>query len=524
MLPLVVQVELIDQRKATTQAYVHSPVRIGRNPLNDLVLNAPYVSQWHAVVRVDEEKSYYVDLGATNPTLVNGQPLAKHVEMPVDEEVDVRIGNMRLHFLRAPAPPELIRGVKRDSAFSLRNPTPVPVEPNQYTRSLDGPSEQQPPPRVQEPPPSYNKPPDYASLEPRPATAFSEGPPAAIVRPPVAASMIPPRTVVPKGRPSGGSPSRASLRSSEPGFASGPPTISEVGASVAVVPGRAPEPDSVLGEQLRSAFERLDVYHKAYQYAWSNFVQQIEQETQKMAPSQQARFVASLYQQYPDANVQKGFQKSLKSPQLAPQVNGGPELEDWLKRLTNGLFPPLRASRQLSMAMERVGAILEVFSQGLVELRNTQLQFSQEMGLQLINEESPLRRTDDARAILAYLLDPSMDGTTRIEELSRLFAEFALHHVALLKATVEGGRSLMQRISPESIGEDPSIKPDESDESDGIFARVFPFEARRMWKRYLALYQVLAEEDRFTKELFGRSFARAYYTFTGGRISKPPTL
>jgi predicted component of type VI protein secretion system len=170
-----------------------------------------------------------------------------------------------------------------------------------------------------------------------------------------------------------------------------------------------------------------------------------------------------------------------------------------------------------------VGAVLEVFSQAMVELRNTHVQFSREMGLQLVDEDSTLRRTDDPRAILAYLLDPSTDGNARIEELSRVFAEFALHHVALLKATVEGGRSLMQRISPTSIGEDPSIKPEDSEDNDGLFARVFPFEARRMWRRYLALYQVLSEEDRFTKELFGRSFARAYYTFTGGRISKPST-
>jgi predicted component of type VI protein secretion system len=512
MLPLVVQVELIDQRKATTQAYVHTPVRIGRNPLNDLVLNVPYISQWHAVVRVDEENSYYVDLGATNPTLVNGKPLAKHVEIPVDQEVDVRIGNIRLHFLRAPAPPELIRPAQRDSAFSLPN-----LEPVEQSGLAHGPYEQQLPPRVQEPALSYRAPYD-GSVEPKPAPVYSARPSVDPNTPPAVVSM-PPRAVAAQRRPSVGPTSRPSPPASE--FASGDPTINDLPA--AAVPARAPGSDPVFAQQIRSAFERLDVYQKAYQYAWSQFIEQIERETQKFSASQQTLFAASLHQQYPDANLQKGFQKSLRSPQPAPDMGGGPELENWLKRLTNGLFPPLRASRQLTMAMERVGAILEVFSQGLVELRNTHVQFSQEMGLQLVDEQSPLRRTDDPRAILAYLLDPSMDGNTRIEELSRVFAEFALHHVALLKATVEGGRSLMQRISPASIEEDPSIRPDEMEDSDGLFARVFPFEARRMWKRYVALYQVLAEEDRFTKELFGRSFARAYYTFTGGRISKPST-
>ena len=53
-------------------AFASSPVRIGRNQLNELVLNEPFVSQWHAVVRFDEHKVRYVDLGSTNGTTMNG--------------------------------------------------------------------------------------------------------------------------------------------------------------------------------------------------------------------------------------------------------------------------------------------------------------------------------------------------------------------------------------------------------------------------------------------------------------------
>mgnify|MGYP001056941924 CR=1 FL=1 len=76
MLPLIVQIERIDQGRASTLAFTNSPVRLGRNPLNDLVLEDSFISQWHAVVRFDEQNTYYVDLGATNPTLINGQPVA----------------------------------------------------------------------------------------------------------------------------------------------------------------------------------------------------------------------------------------------------------------------------------------------------------------------------------------------------------------------------------------------------------------------------------------------------------------
>src|SRR5215813_10478564 len=116
MLPLVVQIERTNERVADTVAFTRSPVRIGRNPLNDLQLEEGFVSQWHSVVRFQETRTTYLDLGSTNRTLVNGEPIDRNVEVVVDENTDVRIGTLRLHFLRVPAADDLV-GRRRKSAF-----------------------------------------------------------------------------------------------------------------------------------------------------------------------------------------------------------------------------------------------------------------------------------------------------------------------------------------------------------------------------------------------------------------------
>jgi hypothetical protein len=244
MLPLVVQIERIDQHKATTHAFLHSPVRIGRNPLNDLVLDPSYVSQWHAVVRFDEVKTYYVDLGATNPTVVDGKPLAKHVEIPVDENVDVRIGNIRFHFLRAPAPAELIRAVKRDSAFSLIDLAP----PDQFDptnclkESQEAAGRMREPSRVQEPPTAYGTP-AFGPREVMQSPAPPVRPERVSARPSGAVAVVPP-AVITVGRPTD------KPRSAQPS-ATSVPTVQDDLSPAAGFAGRAAAPDPVFNDRIR---------------------------------------------------------------------------------------------------------------------------------------------------------------------------------------------------------------------------------------------------------------------------------
>ncbi len=113
-----VAIRVFDSEAGTTTdyAFTTSPVRIGRNPLNDLSLPFPFVSGWHAVVRFDAGDAKFFDLGSTNGTLHNGRRVQAGEAIPVVGEVSLTIGKLELR-------------VRRDEAAVASAPvmTDVPV-------------------------------------------------------------------------------------------------------------------------------------------------------------------------------------------------------------------------------------------------------------------------------------------------------------------------------------------------------------------------------------------------------------
>ena len=53
------------------------PVRIGRHQLNDLQIDRPYVSQFHAAIDLRETQIFIRDLGSTNGTAYQGRRLVR---------------------------------------------------------------------------------------------------------------------------------------------------------------------------------------------------------------------------------------------------------------------------------------------------------------------------------------------------------------------------------------------------------------------------------------------------------------
>lgn len=68
------------------------PVRLGRNQLNDLPIDRPYVSQFHASFDVRDGRIFLRDLGSTNGTVHNGQRLQRDTPVDVTNAPDVTIG------------------------------------------------------------------------------------------------------------------------------------------------------------------------------------------------------------------------------------------------------------------------------------------------------------------------------------------------------------------------------------------------------------------------------------------------
>src|SRR6187401_2106105 len=72
------------------------PVRIGRNQLNDLHIDRPYVSQFHAAIDVRESQILVRDLGSTNGTAFAGRRLARDQPIDVTGQPEIHIGPIKL--------------------------------------------------------------------------------------------------------------------------------------------------------------------------------------------------------------------------------------------------------------------------------------------------------------------------------------------------------------------------------------------------------------------------------------------
>ena len=68
------------------------PVRIGRNQLNDLPIDRPYVSQFHAAIEVRGQQLFVKDLGSTNGTIYAGHRLARDTPIEVTAAPEITIG------------------------------------------------------------------------------------------------------------------------------------------------------------------------------------------------------------------------------------------------------------------------------------------------------------------------------------------------------------------------------------------------------------------------------------------------
>jgi type VI secretion system protein ImpI len=84
------------------------PVRIGRNQLNDLHLDRPYVSQFHAALDIRERQVFVRDLGSTNGTVYKGQRLVRDAPVEITAAPEMSIGpiviQLSLVDVQAPQP------------------------------------------------------------------------------------------------------------------------------------------------------------------------------------------------------------------------------------------------------------------------------------------------------------------------------------------------------------------------------------------------------------------------------------
>jgi type VI secretion system protein ImpI len=95
---MILEVQITDPMTGSSRKmrFSHSPVRIGRNQLNDLSLDTPFVSEWHGTIRFDGKSVAYFDLGSTNGSMLDGKRLTKNVAVELSEASRLQVGGVEL--------------------------------------------------------------------------------------------------------------------------------------------------------------------------------------------------------------------------------------------------------------------------------------------------------------------------------------------------------------------------------------------------------------------------------------------
>ena len=117
---LIVTVIDHEQHRSTDHEFTRSPVRVGRDPENELHLAYRFVSSWHAVIRFDGRSARIEDLGTANGLSVDSVRVPAGKSREVRGRLVVAIGPIELIIEHTPA-----ETTRRPPASADIQPTPA---------------------------------------------------------------------------------------------------------------------------------------------------------------------------------------------------------------------------------------------------------------------------------------------------------------------------------------------------------------------------------------------------------------
>jgi type VI secretion system protein len=462
MRPVVITV--FDSEAGTTSdhTFATSPVRIGRNPLNDLPLPFPFVSGWHAVVRFDDDQAKFFDLGSTNGTLLNGRKINAGEAVVVGEMLSVTIGKLELRF-------------RRGAPATISSIHPVGYGPVGY-----GPSGY---------PPAGYPPEAPAAVEPggygQTGRGASHEPPAR-VPPPVSSDPYGPQPPAPVYGHAGNAMTGSIDRGMSMPLPAAPAGTAHVQMS-----------------DVHHAIQRLRPLYDGYRQQWARVQHELQSALGGMHPSLHEFAVSVLAREFPAVAHESefsAFARRLGAHVPASGAEGGEEGMAAVQRLAQGVRPdeePPRSAEEAERFLACVEDVLRASAKAFVELQKGQEQFGREMGVRTIKEFTPLHAAGTPDNVLKYLLDWQKGGPHRTQELVGVYADVMIHQVALINGVMEGVRSLLARLDPAEI--------------ERSVSSAWGGRAALAWKAFVQRYQELTEADRnITEHVFGPDFARAY--------------
>jgi predicted component of type VI protein secretion system len=515
MLPLVIRIKDVESHPPLEKQYVFttSPVRIGRNQLNDIPIPRPFVSLFHALVRFDKGSISILDLGSTNGVIVAGKRIEKNVPAQIRPGMQVTIGSVEFQFSRdAKAQKDtssrqtqfraladiMNEGGVKPEALSFK-PTPI-QERKQEQRTTMLPSLDALLAQEQE---------EVTGQSPRTLIA-----PAMQDEGGEEATNLELRTVQEeeeKPRKPASIPPPALVRKR---------TMS----SVQVLP-QAPGGAAAL----QNTIQQLVPLYNAYRTAWKMLHQGLAKGVDTLPEQDRGQLIAQLQRRMPEMAQEPMFQEIAKNvgrPVNPEPVTGGPApaaasgpgnrldvaSRELLNRFVRSYLADnkgLQTEADMQRFLEHLAELLETFAKSFIELRQGHTQFSQEMAVPVTSDQNnPLTRMKSTRELLRYLLDFKVqESAHRVQELMGSFGDVMIHQIALINGLREGAKGLLQRLDPEHL-------------SKGI-GGVWPFNLTKKWEKYTEQHRAFLEGEReLTAVLFGPEFAKAYLAMMGDAAHK----
>jgi type VI secretion system protein len=481
VLPLVVRVEGLQTKEPLLRVFDHSPIRIGRNNLNDLPLDDPFVSLWHGMLRFDERGVQYMDLASTNGSQLDGAKLGNNTFVPLGEDSVIRIGPLKLHISRSQVPVEA--PVQRSNTLFQRRVTSgaVPI-------ATEGAPAAVPSPTLH-----------WHSSGVASGSAST---------PPALQTTIPPQA--PRAIPVG------STSVSDEGWAASTanallPRYMKYREAWATLKRQVFDAATSLPEARRPSALQLLLRRLPALGQEAEFRTLLGDNG---AQGGNGRAVAAPTEANADATMLEILQPgAAPSPSAGADGHGG----SLLKLFAETYAPDAQrtGARDLEQFLHQLASTLESFAQAFVELSRGHEEFRTQMAVPTAGDSSLRRGANTARDILRRLLETGPEGAARVRDLTRGFADVMVHQVALLSGMREGVRALLVQLDPAAFtGKPPGNR------FAVTLGRLNAFRGLMAWKAYVRRYHELTEEDRAIEGvLFGPEFAYAYTRVIGGPVA-----
>lgn len=502
---LSVRVENCATHQLTEHTFQRSPVRIGRNALNELTLPEGYVSLSHAVLRFDPERIQIIDLGSTNGTHVDGVRIESNVPVTLKESSELRIGDLRLHLRQ-------VSGVR--TALQNRDRTQFRL----LTQDVHAAGTPVAAPAPAPPP----RPVIAGARIPAPPTRFvspsSSSPHQGVAPAPTPAPAAP---VVPAPGPAA-APAQVAVSSFAQPSDAGATLLDVDLLQVALAQDLAARPGAEEGLAREVAAAAYPLYVE-YRKAWRKLHEVLQSKAGHLALAQRAGLAEVLERQMPTLYQEEQF-RAFAGTAHAESTGGirvGQGPADRLLSVFASAYGA--ADRRLGTPedvdgfLDRLGELLETFATSFIELRRGQAEFGNQIAVRTITADTALRRARTPKELLHLLLDPGTAGEFHLDDLKAGFGEVMFHQVALLSGTREGVKALLEELDPVHLARPPA-QAGSGGETRSL-AYLWPAVLWTRWRRFSELWRGLGEEEQALRILFGPEFARAYAMVMGGQLS-----